>query len=78
MDHYALKTYGGVNLQILIFLTSALGYLHALAPSLLGKEPLVPIGQEAGWAENQSGQYGEEKNLAPVRTQTPTSQPSSP
>jgi hypothetical protein len=36
--------------------------LHALAPSPLGKELLVPI-EWAGWAPSQSGCYGEEKNL---------------
>jgi hypothetical protein len=38
------------------------GQLHAPASLLPEKEPLVPIGQEAGWTpESRSGRGGEEK-----------------
>jgi hypothetical protein len=30
------------------------------------KEPLISIGQEAGWTQKQSGHSGEEKNLLPL------------
>jgi hypothetical protein len=42
-----MKAYGGVDVEINIFLASALevsGQLHALASLPLGKEPSVPIG----------------------------------
>jgi hypothetical protein len=43
-----MKTYGGVDVQIHVFLTSALvevsGQLHALAPLPPKEEPPVPIG----------------------------------
>jgi hypothetical protein len=42
-----MKTYGGVDVQTEVFLTSALmdvrGQLHAQAASSMDKEPLVPI-----------------------------------
>jgi hypothetical protein len=44
---------GEVEVQLHTFLISApeevSGWLHAQAALLLWKEPLVPIGQEAGW-----------------------------
>jgi hypothetical protein len=36
--------------------------LHAPAALPPGKEPIVHIGQEAGWALSRSGRGGEEKN----------------
>jgi hypothetical protein len=50
-----MKAYGGVDVQTHVFLTSALavGEWSASRPRPLypqGKEPPVPIGQEAGWA----------------------------
>jgi hypothetical protein len=42
------------------------GQLHAPAALLPGKEPLVPIGYEAGWApEPFWTRGGEEKNSQP-------------
>jgi hypothetical protein len=49
-----MKAYGGVNVKIHIFLTSALvggsGQLHAPAALHPGEKPPVSIGWEAGWA----------------------------
>jgi hypothetical protein len=49
-----MKAYGGLDVQIHIFLTSALvgGSVQLHVPVALppGKEPPVFIGQEAGWA----------------------------
>jgi hypothetical protein len=45
-----MKTYGGVDVYILVFLTSALvggGQLHAPAALSPGKQPPLPIGYEA-------------------------------
>jgi hypothetical protein len=39
------------------------GQLHASVALPLGKEPVVPIGWEAGGPQSQSGCYGGEKNL---------------
>jgi hypothetical protein len=47
------------------------GQLHAPAALPPGKEPLVPIGYEAGWAQSQSGRGGEEKNSHPRRESKP-------
>jgi hypothetical protein len=66
-----MKAYGGVDLQLHVFLTSELvggGQIHAPAALPPGKEPPVPIGKEAVWAP----ELGEEKNLAPTGTRTPT------
>jgi len=49
-----MKTYGEVHVQFHAFLTLTLieisGQLHTPATSPSGKELLIPIGQEAGWA----------------------------
>jgi len=48
------------------------GQLHAQAALLLGKEPLVPIGQEVGWApEPFWTRWWREKFPAPAGTRTP-------
>jgi hypothetical protein len=49
IKHYAMKAYEGVDVQIQIFLTSALagGELHAPTALPAEKEPPVPIGK---WA----------------------------
>jgi hypothetical protein len=41
------------------------GQLHAPDALPPGKEPPVPIGQEAGWAPEKSGRRVEEKNSQP-------------
>jgi len=41
------------------------GQLRALATLLPGKEPTIPIGQEAGWTQSLSRSGGEEKNSLP-------------
>jgi hypothetical protein len=47
------------------------GQLHPPAALAPGKEPLVPIGQEAGWATSRSGRGGEEKNSQPPPESNP-------
>jgi hypothetical protein len=39
------------------------GQFHAPAALPPGKEPLVPIGEEAGGPKSRSGRCGEEKNF---------------
>jgi hypothetical protein len=51
------------------------GQLDAPAALPPGKEPTVPFGQEAGWLENRSGRYGEEKHLNPTGYGTQVVQP---
>jgi hypothetical protein len=48
--HDGLKTYKGTEVKLHACLTSAL-YVSGQLPSPLGKEPPVPIGQEARWAQ---------------------------
>jgi hypothetical protein len=43
-----------------------------------GKSPRYPLDRRLGGSQNQSGQRGEEKNLALTGTSTPISQPLSP
>jgi hypothetical protein len=54
IKHYAMKEEGGVDVQIHIFLTSALigGEWSDSRPCsfIPGKDPAVPIGQEDRWA----------------------------
>jgi hypothetical protein len=73
-----MKTYGELDVYPHVFLTSAQdgGEWSALRPAALppGKEPPVPIGEEAGWAP---GRRGEEKILEPTGTRTPTPRSSS-
>jgi hypothetical protein len=38
------------------------GHFHAPASLPPGKEPVLPIAQEAGWTQSRSGRGGEEKN----------------
>jgi hypothetical protein len=43
------------------------GQLYAQAALSPGKEPLVPTGEEDGWASEPAGCGGEEKNSQPCR-----------
>jgi hypothetical protein len=68
--HYATKTYGGVDVYIHVFLTSA----------LVGDGPLYrryPLPSGLSGPLNRSERRGEEKNLAPNGTRIPTPRPSS-
>jgi hypothetical protein len=60
-----MKTYRGVDVEIHIFLTSALvgvsGQLHAPAALPLGKSPRYPFYRRLGGPQSRSGQYGEVK-----------------
>jgi hypothetical protein len=77
-----MKAYGGVDVYIHIFLTSALvgdsGQLHAPAALPLGKSPLYLLDWRLGWPQSRSGRDGEEKILDPTGTRTPTPRSSSP
>jgi len=42
------------------------GYLHALVPLPLGKNPKNPLNRRVGWPQSQSRCFGEEKNLLPI------------
>jgi hypothetical protein len=71
-----MKAYGGVDVQIHIFLTAALvgGEWSASCPSHFtprGKSPLYPLDRRFGGPKSQSGQHGEEKILDPTVTRTP-------
>jgi hypothetical protein len=71
-----MKMYGGVDVYIHIFLTSALagGEWSASRPESFtpGKEPLVPLDRRLGEPQTRSGRFGEEKILDP-RTPNPQS-----
>jgi hypothetical protein len=62
---------GKVDIKPTTFLNSAFHgiewKLHAQAALPLGKEPLIPIGQEAGWAPESSGNGGKEKSPYPCQ-----------
>jgi hypothetical protein len=50
IKHYAMETYRGVDIQILISLTLEVSdQLHTMVALPMGKEPLVLIVQEAQW-----------------------------
>jgi len=53
-SHHTMKMYRGVEVQLHMFMTSALdglsGQLHAPASLPPEKSPLVPISQAPGWA----------------------------
>jgi hypothetical protein len=76
--HYAVKMYGGVDVQIHVFLTSALlGDEQSASRSgrpVLGEKALGAnyIGDCVG-PKNQSGRYGAVTILDPTWTRTPIS-----
>jgi hypothetical protein len=52
------------------------GQLHAPAASLLGKEPPVPIAQEAGWVREPVWTLSRRgKSVAPAGNRTPAVHP---
>jgi len=52
------------------------GQLHAPTALSPGKEPPVPIAQEAGWALKLVWMWWQKENIpVPVRNQTPVIQP---
>jgi hypothetical protein len=77
-----MKAYGGVDVQIHIFLTSALveGEWSASRPGRFTpeKSPRYPLYRRLGGPQSRSGQHGEVKILDSTGTRTPTSQSSSP
>jgi hypothetical protein len=50
--HYTINTYGGVDVQIHVFLALVEGERSALRPDALppGRRDPIPIGYKAGWA----------------------------
>jgi hypothetical protein len=78
-----MKANGGVNVQIHIFLMSALAGSEwsASCPSHFlpqGKGPWYPLDRRLGGPQTWSGRFGEEKNLDPTGTRTPTPRSFSP
>jgi hypothetical protein len=73
-----MKTYGGLDVRIHVFFTSALagGGWPASRPCRFtcGKKPRYPLQRRLGEAQNQSRRCGGEKNRAPADTRTPDSQ----
>jgi hypothetical protein len=72
----AMKVYVGVEVQIHIFLTSALvgGERSASRPCRFtpqGKNPWYPLDRRLDGPQSRSGQCGEEKILDPTGTRTP-------
>jgi hypothetical protein len=73
-----MKTYGGVDVYILVFLTSELylevsGQIHdpaALATG--GKKPRYQLDRRLGEPQSRSDRYGEVKILDPTGTRNPT------
>jgi hypothetical protein len=57
----------GVDVQMHVFLTSALVEENWLLALLSGKGSPVPTGQEAGWAQEQSRRLGEEEKFLFLR-----------
>jgi hypothetical protein len=71
-----MKTYGGVDVQIHIFLTSALvgGEWSASLRCRFtpGKEPPYQFYRRLGGPQSRSGRYGEVKIFYPTGTLTPS------
>jgi hypothetical protein len=65
INYGTIKVYGGVDVQIHVFLTSVV----ALPPPPEGRAPgSLWIGGWVGGPQIRSGRHGEEKNLAPTGT----------
>jgi hypothetical protein len=82
-QHYAMKTYGGVDVYIHVFLTSALlgGERSVSRPGRFIPteiDPRYALDRKLGGPQSRSGRHEEEKILDPTGTRTPTSQSSSP
>jgi hypothetical protein len=78
-----MKTYGGADVEIHVFLISALvgGEWSASRPGRFTageKASRYHLDRRLGWPQNRSGQRGEDKNVVPIGTRTSTSGPSSP
>jgi hypothetical protein len=77
MKHYTMKVYGGVDVYLHIFLTSALagGEWSASRTSCFtfGEgSPQYPLDMRLGGPQSRSGGCGDEKILHPTGTQTST------
>jgi hypothetical protein len=78
-----MKAYGGVEVKIYIFLTSALagGKWSASRPGRFtprGRKPGYPLDRRLGGPQKKSERHGEEKILDPTGTRTPIPRSSSP
>jgi hypothetical protein len=77
-----MKTYGGVEVYVHVFLTSALvgGEWSASRPGRFtpGKGARYPLDRRLGMPQNRSGRRGEEQIPDPAETRTPTPPSSSP
>jgi hypothetical protein len=71
--HYAMKTYGGVGVQLQMS-----GQLHAPVALSPGKNSLYTLDRRLGRPQSQSGRQGEEKIVDATGTRTPTPPLSSP
>jgi hypothetical protein len=68
----------GVDVQLHVYLTSALDGSELSATRPGRKSPQYPLNRKLGGPENLSGRREEEKNPAPTGTRTPTPRPSIP
>jgi hypothetical protein len=70
-----MKTYGGVDVVIHVFLTSALvgcGQFHAPTALSPWKSTRYPSDRRLGGPQSRFGRRGEEKILDPTGTRTPS------
>jgi hypothetical protein len=75
--------YGGINILIHVFLTSALvgGEWWTSCPGVFtpgGKGPRYPLDRSLDEPQSRSGRAEKKKNIAPTGTPTSTPRPSSP
>jgi hypothetical protein len=73
-----MKAYGGVDIWIYIFLTSALAGDEWSASRPGRFNPPYPLDKRLGGPQSRSGKREEEKILDPTGSQTPTPWSSSP